>query len=114
MRGQQTQRGEFKKVDLQGKTIEKWCEEQCIIRGETGKWEYETWRKFFFDIYGDEYFVVNDEVYQILEVEDLYYHCYYVHVGKQDDDTYSFFATYYNGVTDLKECLEDGLDTINE
>lgn len=113
MRGQQTQRGEFRKIDLQGKTIEKWCEEYCKIKGETGKWESQTWRDFFFDMYGDEYFVVNDEIYQILEVEDLDYHCYYVHVGKLDANTYSFFTTYYNGVICLTECLEDGLDNIN-
>lgn len=108
MSEQQTKRGRFKKVDLQGKTIEVWCEEQCVKLGKTNKWEDETWREFFFDIYWDEYFVVNGELYQIIEVEDLD-NCYYVQVDKQDDDTYQFYATYYDGGTYLTECLEEGL-----
>lgn len=108
MSEQQTKRGKFKKIDLQGKTIEKWCEEQCINQGKTKKWADETWTEFFFDMYWDEYFIVNDELYQILEVEDID-RCYYVQVDKQDDDTYSFYATYYDGGTCLTECLEEYL-----
>ena len=108
MSEQQTQTGKFKKIDLQGKTIEEWCEEQCIKLGKTEKWEDETWKEFFFDMFWDDYFIVKDEVYQILEVEDIDNY-YYVQVDKQDDDTYSFYATYYDGGTCLTECLEEGI-----
>lgn len=111
MSEQQTQRGKFKKIDLQGKTIEKWCEEQCINQGKTNKWEDGTWKEFFFDMYYDEYFIVNDVIYQILEIEDIDNN-YYVKVDKQDDDTYSFYATYYDGGTCLTECLEEGIEKI--
>ena len=111
MSEQQTQTGKFKKIDLQGKTIEKWCEEQCIKLGKTEKWEDETWKEFFFDTFWDDYFVVKDEIYQILEVKDID-NCYYVQVDKQDDDTYSFYATYYDGGTCLTECLEEGIKKI--
>mgnify|MGYP006898699744 CR=1 FL=1 len=50
-------------------------------------------------------------LYQILEVEDID-SCYYVQVDKQDDDTYSFYATYYDGGTCLTECLEEGIENI--
>lgn len=113
MSEQQTQRGKFKKIDLQGKTIEKWCEEQCIDQGKTKKWEDETWKEFFFDMYWDKYFIINGEIYQILKVEDVD-NCYYVQIDKQDDDTYQFYATYYDGGTCLTECLEDGLSNINK
>lgn len=34
MSEQQTKRGKFKQIDLQGKTIEEWCEEQCKKEGK--------------------------------------------------------------------------------
>lgn len=111
MSEQQTKKGKFKKVDLQGKTIEEWCKEQCINIGKTNKWEDETWKEFFFDMYWDGFFIVNNELYEIIEVEDLD-NSYYVQVDKQDDVTYSFYATYYNGETCLQECLEKGLEEI--
>ena len=111
MSEQQAKRGKFKKVDLQGKTIEEWCEQQCVNLGKTNKWEDETWKEFFFDMYWDKFFTVKEELYEIIKVEDLD-SCYYVQVDKQDDDTYSFYATYYDGGTDLRECLEDGLKGI--
>lgn len=111
MSEQQTKRGKFKQIDLQGKTIEEWCEKQCKKEGKTKKWADETWKEFFFDMYWDEYFIVNDELYHILEVEDID-SCYYVQVDKQDDDTYSFYATYYDGGTCLTECLEEGIENL--
>lgn len=111
MSEQQTQRGKFKKIDLQGKTIEEWCEEQCIKLGKTKKWADETWKEFFFNMYWDEYFIAKGELYQILKVENID-SCYYVQVDKQDDDTYSFYATYYDGGTCLIECLEEGIENL--
>lgn len=112
MSEQQIQRGKFKKVDLQGKTIEEWCEQQCVNLGRTKyKFQNETWKEFFIDLYYDKFFIVNDELYEIIEIENLN-NCYYVQVDKQDDNTYSFYATYYDGGTCLTECLEDGLKEI--
>lgn len=110
MSEQQIQRGKFKKVDLQGNTIEEWCEQQCVNLGITNKRHDETWKWFFFDLYCDRFFIVNDELYEIIEVEDL--EIDYVQVDKQDNDIYSFYATYYDGGTCLTECLEDGLKEI--
>ena len=84
---------------------------ELLNQGKTKKWADETWEEFFFDIYWDKYFIVNDELYQILEVEDID-SCYYVQVDKQDDDTYSFYATYYDGGTCLTECLEEGIENL--
>lgn len=111
MSEQQTKKGKFKKVDLQGNTIEEWCEQQCVNLGRIDKLRYETWKEFFFDIYCDRFFIVNDELYEIIEIEDLY-HNYYVQIDEQDDNTYSFYATYYDGGTCLTECLEDELKEI--
>lgn len=111
MSEQQTKRGKFKKVDLQGKTIEEWCEEQCKKEGKIKTFNDETWKEFYFDIYWDKFFIVKGELYEIIEVEDLD-NCYYIQVDKQDNDTYSFYATYYDGGTYLQECLEDSLENI--
>lgn len=111
MSEQQSKRGKFKKVDLQGKTIEEWCKQQCLTTGRTNKHNDETWKEFYFDICWDKFFIVEDELYEIIEVEDLD-SCYYVQVDKQDNDIYSFYATYYDGGTCLQECLEEGLEEI--
>lgn len=109
MSEQQTKRGKFKKIDLQGKTIEEWCEEQCKKERKTNKWEDETWKEFFFDIYWSKFFIVKEQLFEIIEEKDLD-SCYYTQIDKQDDGTYSFYSTYYNGNTCLQECLEDELE----
>lgn len=106
------QQGKFKKINLKGKSIEKWCKEQCINQGQTKKYEDETWEELFFNMHDDEYFIVNNEVYQILRIEYLEDYCY-VQVNKQDNDIYSFHVIYHdNGVNDLIECLKEGLNNI--
>ena len=108
MSEQQTQRGKFKEVDLQGKTIEEYCEEYCISRGKVKK-DYETWREFLFDIYWEEFFVVNDRLFQFIEIKNLD-NSYYTQIDKEENGVYSFYSTYYNGGTCLTECLEYELE----
>jgi hypothetical protein len=107
MSEQQTQRGKFKEIDLQGKTIEEYCKEYCISRGEE-KRDDETWREFLFDMYWDKFFVVNDRLFQIIAIQNLD-NTYYTQIDKEEGGIYSFYSTYYNGGTCLTECLEDEL-----
>lgn len=108
MSEQETKIGKLKLVDLQNKTIEQYCEEHCISRGRT-KSCYETWEEFFFDINWGKYVKVKDKLFQIIDEQDLYNN-YYTQIDKIDDDTYSFYSTYYNGGTCLTECLEYELE----
>lgn len=107
MSEQQTQRGKFKEIDLQGKTIEEYCKEYCISRGIT-KSTCETWREVFLDINLDNFFIVNNRLFQILEIENLDSN-YYTQIDEEVGGIYSFYSTYYNGDTCLTECLKDGL-----
>lgn len=105
----QTQRGKFKEIDLQGKTIEEYCEEYCISRGEVKQHYYKTWRDFFFDRYWEEFFAVNDRLFQFIEIKNLD-NDYYTQIDKEGDGVYSFYSTYYDGGTCLTECLEYELE----
>lgn len=108
MSEQQTKRGKFKEIDLQGKTIEEYCKEYCISRGEE-KDDDETWREFFFDMYWEDFFVVNDRLFQLIAVEKLD-SVNYTKIDKEDNGVYSFYSTFYNGGTYLTECLENKLE----
>lgn len=108
MSEQQTKRGKFKEIDLQGKTIEEYCKEYCISRGEE-KDDDETWREFFFDMYWEDFFVVNDRLFQLIAVEKLD-GVNYTKIDKEDNGVYSFYSTFYNGGTCLTECLENKLE----
>jgi hypothetical protein len=70
-------------------------------------------RPVFFCIHDDnEYFIINDELYQILKIEYIKNY-FYVKVNKQDDNTYSFHTIYHDDTTCLIECLAKGLNNIN-
>ncbi len=107
MSEQQTKRGKFKEIDLQGKTIEEYCEEYCISRYAV-KEDYETWTDLFFDVNWDKFFIVDDRLFQIIEIENLD-NTYYTQIDEEVGGIYSFYSTYYNGGTCLTECLEDEL-----
>ena len=108
MSEQQTRRGKFKEIDLKGKTIEEYCEEYCTSRDKV-KLYGETWREYFFDMYWDKFFVVNDRLFQIIAVEKLD-SVKYTQIDKEDNGVYSFYSTFYDGGTCLTECLEDKLE----
>lgn len=108
MSEQQTKRGKFKEIDLQGKTIEEYCKEYCISRGEE-KDDNETWREFFFDMHWEDFFVVNDRLFQFIAVKNLD-NSYYTQIDKEENGVYSFYSTYYDGGTCLTECLEYELE----
>lgn len=110
MSEQQTQRGKFKEIDLQGKTIEKYCEEYCRNR-DIVKSTCETWREVFLDINWDKFFIVNDRLFQIIAIQNLD-NSYYTQIDKEENGVYSFYSTYYNGGTCLTECLESELEKI--
>jgi hypothetical protein len=110
MSEQQTERGKFKEIDLQGNTIEEYCEKYCRNL-DIVKFNCETWREIFFDINWDKFFVVNDRLFQILEIENLD-NIYYTQIDEEEGGIYSFYSTYYNGGTCLTECLEDELEKI--
>lgn len=110
MSEQQTKQGKFKEIDLKGKTIEEYCKEYCVSRGVV-KSHDETWSEFFFDTYYYKFFVVNDRLFQFIEIEELD-GVNYTKIDKEEDGTYSFYSTYYNGGTCLTECLENKLKKI--
>jgi hypothetical protein len=68
MSEQQTQRGKFKEVDLQGKTIEDWCQDYCLEHNLTNKHADESWKEYLFDIRWEEFFTVKDKLFQIIKM----------------------------------------------
>lgn len=111
MSEQQTKNGIFKEIDLQGKTIEDWCKEYCLANNMTNKHIDESWKEYLFDARWEEFFIVKDRLFQVVKVNDLD-NSYYTQIDKLDDNTYSFYSTYYDGGTYLIECLEDELKNI--
>lgn len=110
MSEQETKCGRIKEVDLQGKSIEEWCENYCKERGRC-KSDWETWTEFLFDIDYEKYLIVDNRLFEIIEIESLD-NSYYTRIDKQNNNTYTFYSTYYNGGTCLTECLEDELKLI--
>lgn len=111
MSEQKTQKGKIKEIDLQGKTIEDWCKEYCLEHNMTNKHVNESWKEYLFDARWEEFFIVKDRLFQIIEIKELD-NSYYTQIDKLEDNTYSFYSTYYNGGTCLQECLEDELENI--
>ena len=111
MSEQQIRKGIFKEIDLQGKSIEDWCKEYCLEHNMTNKFEDESWEEYLFDARWEEFFIVKNRLFQIIKNKGVNYR-YYTQIDKLEDNTYSFYSTYYDGGTCLTERLEDELGNI--
>ena len=106
--------GRLHKVDLQGKSLEEWCKEQCEIRNfEKDKYQLNyTWTELFRDhTIGHQnigsHHIIGDNVYQLIHHREVT-EDFDVFWFEPDGDI-QFAVEFYNGGTCLEEVMEDGV-----
>lgn len=106
--------GRLRKVDLQGKSLEEWCKEQCEIRNvKRNKYQLnDTWTELFKDhMIGHQpigsYHIIGDNVYQLIHHREIT-EDFDVFWFEPDGDI-QFAVEFYNGGTCLEEVMEEGV-----
>jgi hypothetical protein len=106
----ETHFGKLRKVDLEGQTLEQWCEYGCRERGINEISSYhETWIEEFRYAFDEKYFLIDGEVWETFD-----------HIEGDDsgdidimipnlDGTITFVQQFYNGGTCLSEVIEEGI-----
>jgi hypothetical protein len=102
--------GKLRKVQRnEGQSVEDWCIEKCEADDEFELPHfYKSFEEFFRDNHYEEFFFVDDEIWEIfdhteLDDDDIY------EMTPNPDGTVSFTMRFYNGGTCLCECIEEGL-----
>jgi hypothetical protein len=110
----ETHVGKLRKVQRnEGQSVEDWCRERCEADGEFELHSfYNSFKEFFMDNHYDEFFSVDDEIWEIsdhkeLDDDDIY------EMIPNPDGTVSFVMRFYNGGTCLAECIEEGLTNLD-
>ena len=103
----ETIKGAFQKVDLQGKSMQDYAKEILIARGKQPE-PKEDYVEYLLDEYYDEYFICDNCLYKIIEQESLDSECY-CKISSNDNKTFSFITSFYNGGTCLNEMLFDAI-----
>lgn len=104
----ETHCGKLRKVDLQGKSKEEFFEELCKKDGLEMKSYAENWEdNYRYSENNDYKYVTNGEVvweiYDHVENNDLDHFT----LVSNNDETYTFSTTFYNGGTCLEELIEE-------
>ena len=105
--------GKLKKVDLNGKTVEEWCDEKCQeLNIEVGGY-YKTAYEALRSENNYKYFFHGDDVWETIENKKSEYEdiCF---ITPNLDGTYTFVMQFYNGGTCLDEMIEEGLNEMNK
>ena len=111
--------GRLRKVQRnEGQSIEDWCREKCEDHGVPSMLPelYDSWQetlKYHLDFY-ETYFFIDGEIWEILDHKDLDYDADIVEMTPNPDGTISFIMRFYNGGTDLNECITQGLKKLNK
>ena len=100
--------GKLKKVDLNGKTIEEFCEEKCKKNNYTlSRWE-NNYTELLLSIEHGKYHLVDNELYEI--ISDNYSDDPYIsHLTKNADGTFDYIFSFYNGGTCFSEMVKDAI-----
>lgn len=102
--------GKLKKLDLEGKTLEEWCEAKCKEKEIEKRSWHDSWEEAMRDEGSEVYIIVDDEVYEVIdhyEADDD--DPYFIRMTPQEDGTIAFVTQFYNGGTCFSECMEDGI-----
>ena len=105
-------RGQFIKIDkLPTETLEDTCMRTCMVEGfKSEEYEYyDTYKELLLEELYDEYFVYNDDLYNIVRQEEIDPYDDYVNIEK-NGKIYNFDTLYYNGGVCLTEMLIEGLE----
>lgn len=99
-------RGTLRKVERNGLTLNELCEKICKELHIDHYWEYDWYRNLREEC--SDYVAHNGELYRIEdeEFEEGTFHS----ITKNEDGTYSYIEEFWNGGTDLVECLERSLN----
>jgi hypothetical protein len=107
--------GKLRKVDTGNLTVEEWCENKCKEQGRNEISSYNnSWTEEFRSTSHEKYFFTESEIWEAFEHiegddgDDIY------HMQKNEDGTISFVMRFYNGGTCLTECIEEGLEKIDQ
>jgi hypothetical protein len=106
--------GKLKKVDLQGKTLEEWCQEKVVEIPDNLKNSYATYVKYFrSEVSG---YIVDEKKGVIWEIIKEVSSSTYVDVKNfhiNPDGTISYITLYHDGGTYLEEIIENYLKNNN-
>jgi hypothetical protein len=103
--------GKLRKIKLET-DVETFCKQKCVEKGITEHANYyHNWEDYFKTEFRNEYFIVNEQVFEVFDhkqfdYEDIYY------LKDNGDDTYDFVMKFYNGGTCLEECIEEELEKL--
>ena len=128
--------GKLKRIDLSkyDNNIEKFFEEQYrktftkkseeeiqdayeialdyISNENSGPWESLFRDDYSYYFMEDKYYVVNGIIYEVIEEEELGPYGDISILKDNGDGTYNYSMTFYNGISDLRDCIEDELEKI--
>ena len=115
MSHQETHIGVLRKIDLKGKTIEQWIKEYALENGDTHlPHHYDDWIQYINDKLYKTHIITKTDVWErksICESSDYPYFCKII---PQEDGTYIYATSFYNGGTCLSEMLEEGLNELKK
>lgn len=108
--------GKVRRIDLNGIPVATWCENKCKELGI----KLESWYDDYIDALQFETYRSGSDVFylvrgnKVYEVEDKEYEGYndISEVYPNNDGSYSYVMKFYNGGTDLNECLGIELDNL--
>ena len=110
--------GKLRKVQInEGQSVEDWCREKCEDRGVPSMLPelYDSWKetlKYHLDLY-ETYFFINDEIWEAFDHKELGDDDIYK-MTPNPDGTISFTMRFYNGGTNLQECITEELRKLNK
>lgn len=105
--------GKMKKVDLQGKTTLEFAEQKLLESQKEMDDFFEDAVEWLVEEYYGEYFLANNELYEILE--DKKDESFDVAEGTLNPDgSISYIAMFYNGGASLREVLEEIVNKVEK
>ena len=107
MSEQRTYIGKFWEIDTCGKTPEEYAK-LCMERiGRTELPSYhDNWLEYLLDYEDDKFIKLNDKLYKLSIENNIDDSCFCV-IHKENDGSFSFATSFYDGGTYLEEVLTD-------
>lgn len=107
MSNYETHKGKLIPVDLEGKSLEEYCKKLLDDSGYV--YDYTEWKQDFDELMFDSYFIHEDTLYKIEDVERDDVDEYLEATKDKDTGIIEYNMRFYNGGTCLSEMLENYL-----
>ena len=103
--------GKLRKIDLnEGYSVEDWCREKCQDAGVPTMIEhYDSWKEtlqYHLNL-SETYFFIGNEIWEAFDHVELDGYDDIYHLTQNGDGTLTFIMRFYNGGTNLTECIEE-------